>query len=271
MKCLGTMLALIFAIACDASGARAASVTIGATKDNSIFQNFADNSGGGSAGIFVGATGAGSPRRGLIGFDIAGNVPAGSTITSAQLTLYLALAGGGSNQAVELHRLSADWGEGMSGSDSPTVHFAGMGFAAGPGDATWNQRFFGSTSWTNPGATGDFAATQSASATIGGPGADPANPTPYTWGSTSALVSDVQAWLDNPAANFGWILVNSNEASAGSVRAFFSRSATVDAGGDHLEIAAQPALTITYTSIPEPAAGGLVLLAVVAGCFGRRR
>ncbi|HVT27916.1 MAG TPA: DNRLRE domain-containing protein, partial [Lacipirellulaceae bacterium] len=259
MKHLCRRFVLMLALSSIATHVWSATVSIGASKDNSIFQSNADGSAGGAAAIFVGSNADISPRRGLIAFDVAGNVPAGSTITSAQLTLYLALSGNLISEAVELHRLTADWGEGTAGSGTPTIHFAGMGFDANLGDATWNERTSGSAAWSNPGADGDFNAAASASAIIGLPDPDPTNPTGYNWGSTAALVSDVQSWLDNPASNFGWMLINSSEDGAGSVRAFFSRSATLDTGGDPLQRDVFPMLTITYTtSVPEPVCGLLL-------------
>src|SRR5438046_1198906 len=82
------------------SHAWAATVTIGASKDNSIYEDNPTHSAGGSAGIFVGDNAGGSPRRGLLAFDIAGNVPAGATITGAQLTLNLGKLSGGPDQSV---------------------------------------------------------------------------------------------------------------------------------------------------------------------------
>jgi hypothetical protein len=268
MRNILVFLALILASTFSAPSARSASVTIGANKDNSIYQNFANNSAGGSAGIFVGTAGTGSPRRGFIAFDVAGSVPVGATITSAQLTLYLGKVGGASNQTVGLHRLTADWGEGTAGDSNPTIGNSGMGFAAGAGDATWNARSFGSSLWTSPGATGDFNATASAGAVIA-PIVAPPNPS--AWLSTPALVNDVQGWLSNPATNFGWVLINTNEASPGTVCAFYSRSATADAGGDPLDPIARPALTITYDAVPEPATAVLLLSASQLLVVGRRR
>jgi len=267
MRIIPAIAALFLSLTFGASIASSATVTIGASKDNSLYEGFVDNSGGGSAGIFVGTTGIPTRRRGLIAFDVAGNVPAGATISSVQLTLYLGKIGGASSQTIELHRLSADWGEGTAGSSNQIITDSGKGYAAGPGDATWNARSFGTSLWSNPGATGDFNATASASAVIS---TIVSPPTPSTWSSTSGLVGDVQSWLDSPATNFGWIMINANEVPIGSALAFYSRSATTDAGGDPLDPIARPALTITYTSVPEPTAVALFLLAGATSCFRRR-
>jgi hypothetical protein len=157
------------------------------------------------------------------------------------------------DQSVGVHRLTADWGEGTAGSSTPTVRTSGNGFTASPGDATWNARYHAMTPWSSPGATGDFVTTASASAII----TDEVEAS-FTWLSTPAMVADVQTWLDFPATNFGWALINADETNIATVKAFYSRSATVNAGGDPLGPASLPALTITYT-IPEPC--GLVLIA----------
>jgi len=62
--------------------ATAATITLGATKDATIFENHVDNSNGAGPGIFAGTNGMNSPRRGLMDFDIASDVPAGATITN---------------------------------------------------------------------------------------------------------------------------------------------------------------------------------------------
>src|SRR5262245_48372919 len=74
--------------------ASADTITIGASRDTTIFENPAGNANGGGPVLFAGTNGMNSPRRGLLGFDIAGNVPAGATITSVQLTLFLGLVAG---------------------------------------------------------------------------------------------------------------------------------------------------------------------------------
>src|SRR5687767_8728810 len=110
---------------------------IGASRDNTIYQSATNNSAGGAAGIFVGSNGQGSPRRGLIAFDIAGNVPTGATITAANVRIVLGLAANSANVTIGLHWLNVDWGEGNAGSTTIPVSGGGNGFAAANGDATW--------------------------------------------------------------------------------------------------------------------------------------
>src|SRR5262249_6055281 len=60
-------------------------VTIGASKDNTIFSESVSQSDGAGPNFFAGTTSIntnGAIRRGLIAFDVAGNVPAGATINS---------------------------------------------------------------------------------------------------------------------------------------------------------------------------------------------
>jgi hypothetical protein len=245
------------------TAARSAVTSIVASKDNSIYQNSVNNSAGGAAGIFAGGNGSGSPRRGLLAFDVAGNLPAGVTITNAFLGLTLGNAPNTSQQVIELHRMLVDWGEGTAGNTTPTVGGGGNGFAAGVGDATWNTPTFGSGAWSNPGATGDFVATASASNIVFG-----SVETFFSWNSP-ALLSDVQGWYASPASNFGWLLLNAGETTAQSVKAFYSRSATQNASGGTLNPEFRPRLIITY--VPEPATVALLLIAGPLVCPLRRR
>jgi hypothetical protein len=221
----------------------ASTITIGPSKDTTTFQDPANNSSGAGNGLFAGTNGDSSPRRALIAFDVAGNVPSGATITGAQLTLVLGqvagMGGVGSGvetATIELHKLSADWGEGVNQKEDPPtdgLNGQGQGAPANDGDATWNARFYSATTptlWATPG--GDFSAAASASLSIGTDVGDG-----YIWGSTAGMVSDVQSWLNTPSSNFGWIMVNTDETDVRTFRAFYSR----DAATDH------PQLQISFT------------------------
>src|SRR4030095_996735 len=165
---------------------------------------------GSGAAIFAGRVSSSTDprRRGLLAFDIAGSIPAGSVVTGVSLTLHLSATNGGPF-VVSLHRVLADWGEGSSSSSG------GGGAASQRGDSTWLHRFYDTDFWTSPG--GDFDWTAHAMAAVDQPGA-------YLWGSTGEMVGDVQSWLDSPEGNFGWALVG-DETQPQTVKRFDSREA----------------------------------------------
>jgi hypothetical protein len=249
----GAVYALAIMLALVPSIGWAATTTLVARKDNSIFANNVDNSDGGGAGVFVGTTNSmqsNSLRRGLLEFDITSVVPPDAMITEVNLTMYLGQASLASGvQTIDLHRLTANWGEGTAGNTTPSISGTGTGFPASPGDATWNQRFYQQTNWTAPGAEGDYVSTVSASTDVG-----TTLDAPYEWLSTPALVSDVQGWLDQPSANFGWIMIDHVENVQQTVKAFYSRDATEknNTGDDPLPPEWRPTLEITYTAGTSP-------------------
>src|SRR5215472_3371434 len=130
-------------------------VTIGASKDNTLYQSTVGNISNGAGGSFyAGLTNRSSIRRGLIDFDVAGNIPAGSTINSVTLTLHVNKENAASPaKTVQLRRVQADWGEGTSVG-------SGQGALATTNDATWVYRFYNTVMWANQG--GDFASAASA-------------------------------------------------------------------------------------------------------------
>jgi len=204
-------------------------VTLGTAKDNTLYEDVeGDVSNGAGSYFFTGRTaafGGFSFRRGLIAFDIVGNIPAGSTINSVELTLHMSKTRLSTARTTELHRALADWGEGTSNAGGNE----GMGTAATTGDATWLHTFFATDFWATPG--GDFSVTVSASQSVG-------SITFYTWGSTPEMVADVQMWLDNPSSNFGWV-VTGDEVLTTTAKRFDSR--------ENLTAANRPMLTIDFT------------------------
>jgi predicted lipoprotein with Yx(FWY)xxD motif len=204
----------------------AVSMTLSPSKDATLYQDpagvFANGAG---EYLFTGNINQGLSRRALIAFDLAGSIPPGATIKSVSLTLNMSrtVAGAG---LVELRRVLADWSEGTS---DPSANEGG-GTIAERGDVTWIHRNFDTTKWQSPG--GDFSPEASASAMVEGAGT-------YTWGPTPQLVADVQAWLDNPSANFGWLLLG-NESGNQTAKRFNGR--------ESLEDKDRPKLTIEFTS-----------------------
>jgi len=214
-----------------------------ASADNTIFSESDALSNGAGSYFFSGRTNLSPPavRRGLIKFDVAGAVPAGSTITSVQLTLFMSRSKQGTDP-VALHRVLSAWGEGASDAAGEE----GAGAPAALNDATWRYRLYtpasppSSPAWATLG--GDYSAVVSATIPVGNDGQF------YTWGSTAGMVADAQAWLTAPAANFGWILVG-NETSNRTAARFNSRTST--------DPARRPKLVINY--IPPASSGACCL------------
>jgi glucose/arabinose dehydrogenase len=211
--------------------ATSGTVTLTSTKDNSIFSENSSNASGQGGMMFAGVTNSGNPRRGLVAFDVS-SVPAGATVSSAQVQLSVQL-GRGTNDPSSLNLATQSWGEGTSNSGDT----GGTGVPATDGDATWNARFFSTTSsstlWTTPG--GDYIATASATTPVSTAGT-------YTW-SSAQLTTDVQGWVTTPASNNGWILIG-DESTSGTAKRVYSREATT--------ASLRPNLTISYASFPPP-------------------
>ncbi len=206
-------------------------VTIGPSKDNTLYESPTGSlSNGAGQHLFVGKTAASEIRRGVIAFDQAAAIPAGALITRVDLTLSMSRTLLAGLEPVALHRLLADWGEGTS----DAAFEEGGGAPATTGDATWIHRFFNTVFWTGPGAAGDFVTTPSTTVQVGAIGV-------YTFLSTAGMVADVQGWLDNPATNFGWILIG-NESTAATTKRFDSR--------ENLIASARPRLTIEFSTGP---------------------
>lgn len=236
------------------ANSEAESVTIGATKDTSIYSDELGNSNGVGISLFSGITAIPNSRRALLAFDVAASVPTGATIDSVDLTLTSfrnSRSDASADDVFSLHALTSDWGEApLPGSDAGPL--GGGGTAAVDGDATWTSSFHNSSSWTTPG--GDFVAVASASQTVGLVSAP--DSLPVTW-SGDGLTADVQQWVDNPSSNFGWILIGDVANGQRTARIFGSRERSEGS----------PQLTIAYTVVPEPSAltlvgaalGGLVI------------
>jgi hypothetical protein len=224
--------------------ARASLISISPSKDNTLYQDdIGETSNGSGYYLFAGSTAFGELRRTVMAFDIASEIPAGSTINSVSLTMNMSRCGPTCGTAVpmELHALLADWGEGASFAGGQE----GIPAQAEQFDATWLYTFYPDSSWANPG--GDFSSVVSGTQIVSSLGL-------YAWASNSQLIADVQSWLDNPATNFGWMLKGGEDAPTTAKR-FDSRENLAGTG---------PLLTIDYTAVPEPS----TILFVAAGLLG---
>lgn len=202
-------------------------LSIAASRDATLYEDAAGARADGSGTkLFAGRTGnggGGQIRRALIAFDLSA-IPTGSTIDSVQISVAIdKVPQIATPISASLHRLSRDWSEGSSASSSG-------GAASSAGDVTWLHTQFDSELWDTPG--GDFSAASSAEAALGNTTGD------AMFASTAALVADVQAWLDDPTSNFGWLL-RGDESAAMTARRLFSREADGD-NGPQLQIEFTP-------------------------------
>jgi len=221
-----------------------ATIQLSAAADNTIYDDpSASLSNGAGQFLNVGVTADGLVRRGLVRFDVAASIPPQSIITEAVLTLHLSQSQSGA-EPVAIHRLLSAWGEGTS----DALGGEGAGTAATADDATWVHRFFPDQLWATAG--GDLVAMPRDTVVVGAPDF-------YHWGSNSLLVNDVQAWLEQPGSNFGWVVVAADEISNASGKRFDSRESPV--------LSNRPQLTVEYRTIPEPPSAGLAIGVVLMG------
>ena len=246
-------LGLICVLLCAASGipVHADQIVLTASKDNTLYETAdGSTSNGTGTAMFAGrnSQATDSIRRALVWFDVAANIPVGSTILSAQLTMYNDAANV-QDESVSLHRAAGDWGEGTS------VAGGGQGAAATSGDATWLHTFFDAEFWNLAG--GDFELSASASTVVGAEAA-------YVWGSTAAMAADVQSWLDSPTTNFGWCVVG-NESTPSTAKRFATR--------EEADSARHPKLIVDYVlpGVPVISDWGAVALALLLAIAGSIR
>jgi len=210
-----------------------------AARDNTLFEDatgrFSDGAG---QFLFMGRTGDDNgldnlKRRALLSFDLTA-IPPGSVVESVTLSLTIDRvppdAAGGT---AYIHHVLVDWGEGSSDPFGPE----GQGTAAQAGDATWIHTFFDTQTWTVPG--GDYSEGASALADFTN------GPETIFFPTGVNLVADLQSWVDNPAGNYGWIVIGDEENTM-NARRLLSRENS-DPG--------RPELTVEFTPVvvlPEP-------------------
>ncbi len=201
--------------------------TIISNKDNTIYSENGGSSNGAGSFDFAGRTNGPNIRRTLVSFPVSDVLPTNATVTSVRLKMKVTRVPSGAVTATfNLHKVTAQWGEGTSDADANE----GSGATAVTNDATWSHRLFGSQTWATAG--GDFSGAASGSLSISGTGS-------VEWTSTAAMVADVQSWLTNPSSNFGWIIIG-GEATDKTAKRFTSRS-----GG---AMADAPQIVVDYTT-----------------------
>jgi hypothetical protein len=160
----------------------------------------------GLSSVVSGQLGNGETRRALYRFNLS-SIPTNAIVTSASVKVTVTQVpnhGGAPTSIFDLRRILRDWSAGT---------------------VTWN------TPWQGPGISDstDVSSTASASVFVADFG-------DYTFTNAPSLIGDVQLWISNSSANFGWLLISQDEVTAKTARHF----------------ASGPPLTISYTVPPPP-------------------
>ncbi|HEO70743.1 MAG TPA: carboxypeptidase regulatory-like domain-containing protein, partial [Candidatus Hydrogenedentes bacterium] len=177
--------------------------------------------------FFAGKNGAGELRRGVLSFDIVNNIPEGSTITDAQLRLYMDGESGATE--IALHRVLIPWGEGAS--DASGDESAGA--PAETDDATWLHTYYDAAQWTTCG--GDYSSTVTATESVDYSGE-------YTL-TSQQLIDDIQRVVWGVYPDLGWIVLG-DESTSGTLKRFATRE-----NGNSVY---RPVLTIYYEDHETP-------------------
>lgn len=184
-------------------------------EDTTIFEEFSENAGGGSDGVFAGTIRTGFVRRALVRVDLS-DIPPGSVVTDATLEMTVERSGEDFGPFdLGLHPILRAWTE---GNVTAPGNEGGVGVPADSGDPTWISVAHSETPWDNPG--GDFEAEPSVLAPAGR-ALDVA-----VW-TGEGLVADIQRWVDAPGSNFGWMIVSSIEGEIQRVKKLVSSEGAV--------------------------------------------
>ena len=202
---------LVLCLSCGGLRAQSGDATISA--DATVYENQAGNNGGGDFEVCIGNAGANSTtRRAFVRYALP-VVPAGAAIQRVVLSFLqdrVRSQGGPRTATLELRRVTADWSEG-TGSGS------GTGPCGGGADVP-------GVDWASQPTVSGFLSASHALPTINlvvvtidtdiGSGDD-------------LLISDVQAWVDNGATNFGWRLSVLEEGTADNARVLEPMTLTI--------------------------------------------
>lgn len=252
------------------SAVRAGVIDIPESADAGLFAGGGANNSLATPGIYVGVDAKGNVKRGLIEFNVASSLPAGSIITGVTLQMAVGIVAGsegspviddGPVQTISLYNENQQWGAPSNVPGAAYFDSYGNGIAAQTGDATWNNAATPGTAWNvAPGGNWTSSSVDLADAQVPG-----TKGYIVTW-SSAALAAEVQNWLDNPSSNDGLLVKDQDETTLTTFRGFYSEQGAENYG----DMTLAPELEVTYTSpVPEPAT--LSLLVVGLPVVLRRR
>ena len=217
-SCRRTCLLFLLAMV---GGGQAETIVLNPVADTFITERFPTQNQGGGQDLVCGTQGAMASfakNRALFKFDPGTSIPQGAMINSVRFTLTVTQVPIlSANSRFELRRVLRPWDVNQ---------------------ATWALRLAPDIAWGELGGelNTDYSATVSGAAVL------EEDVGSYLFDSTAAAAADVQSWLDDPASNFGWILITSQETTAYTARRIASADSSVDL----------PQLEVDYTPPPTP-------------------
>ncbi|MCC6235271.1 MAG: DNRLRE domain-containing protein [Verrucomicrobiales bacterium] len=184
----------------------------------------------GTLGVLAGTT----RSRVLLRFDLT-PLPSGARVTSASLRVTVTRTPdeGGANSQFGLHRVLRPWSEGTQRGGPPG------GALAQTDECTWFLRGPAFEPWAIPGGEPgvDYADDPSSTERILGRGA-------YEFEFGPVELAEIQAWIDRPDTNFGWMLKTQSEQVPRSARRFGSR--------ENSDPGLRPRLNLVFSEAPTP-------------------
>lgn len=184
---------------CASEGSSAVRMALPPAGDAALLEEFPDHNSGAARTMLVGRQENHFRARGLLRFDVAGQIPSNSVIISVSLrSSVVGPSGVGPIVTYTLRRVLVPWLEGTK----QEGRVIDRGEPASTNEVTWKYP------WSKAGGVVgvDFASwASSTSRAIERPS--------LSFISSTGLVADVQLWLDNPGTNFGWALTYDGEYS----------------------------------------------------------
>lgn len=216
-----------------------------ATEDNTLYDpngSTVENANGKGEYLFTGVANINGMRRALLKFNFT-SLPSNITITDVQLKLRVSRKFDNTPYSYELYRVNRFWTEGAS--NAPGAE--GNGTTAQDFDCTWTRSVIlpnaADSLWNNPG--GDFESTRSAVVTIANE--VKAVEDEYDVIFTDAqLIADVQAMLNKPTDNYGWIVRQADDVNVAQVTPEPPRAAVRFRSANSSPVNFTPTLRLTY-------------------------
>ena len=158
-------------------------------RDAYVRQDLPDGNFGTADRLNIGPTGSGDRQRAILYFNLS-DVPVGSTITYAEVQIYLNASQQATSWLINISRITEDWNE---------------------GEATWNSRVT-STSWTTAGVSNDGIVYSSVNVTdtVGW----------FNWTITNLT----QYWENGTYQNYGFVMIG-QEATSNDFKRIYSSDA----------------------------------------------